>query len=473
MADLLKLKNNLESQEIDLISGTYVLRHGSWATGTPQPSSDYESVPFGAHPVFQNYLTQTETMDLIAQDTTHSTITAAEQDLKVVLDSARLFHQHPLWTVYSATSGTEPWFLHWNIDGETEKRCLLYEGSLAGINEQCAGPFISSDVSLLRMAFTRHPFWEPIRSASTSVSQASVSAMGGTKTISSVDGDVWARISSTSLYGAHSGTSIYRTWAGIREEMAGLTNFEPVWQLENAIKAGGAVNSSARWDHTGTAHVRVAAVQSSMTLHIEFSVNDMCAAAGHADYAHQIGEYLVLCRCAVDTGTVGLQMRYGYDLGSMVPYEEVFVSNADWRLIELGNIVIPPNGGETLNITSNYARYSEIQIFAEQVEGVSVLDLDCLVLIPRHHMWTAEGGGIVTDSTHANIVETTVNDKYGCYGTGGSSAPRFNLSYSLKDWYLPTGNSIIVVAGERYSQHASSDSMGLQMYYYPRWGMYR
>jgi len=363
MADLLKLKNKLETQEIDLLAGTYKLRHGSWATGTPQMATDYKPVPYGAHPSFQNYLTQVETMDLIAQDTTHSTIRAAQQDITQALNAARVWNQHPLWTIYSVTSGTDAWFLHWNIDGETEKRSLIYEGSLAGINEQCAEPFIYSNVSLLRMALIRHPFWEPVVANSEGISKTTISSLGGSQTFSSVDGDVWARIVSARLNGKAGSGPIHRTWMGIREEMGGVSNFESVWELENGTKYNGAANSTSRADYSGSAHVRDTSLSASLTAYVTLSVGAMCAAEGHADYIHQAGEYLVLCRCAVDAGTVGLQMRYGYELGTMIPCEEVFINNTSWRLIELGNVTIPPTGGDTINLTGANAQYTMIQLY--------------------------------------------------------------------------------------------------------------
>lgn len=472
MADLLMLKRGDEAETIDLLSGTYVLRDMSWMTGTPQPSSDYQPLPYGARPVFQNYGTQVETLDLIAQNATHSTIRAAERDIMEALDAARLYIQHPLWSVVGATSDTLPWFLHWNIDGETEKRSLIYEGSLAGINEQCAEPFISSDVSLLRMALIRHPFWEPISTDSNIVGTTSISAWGGTYDFTNVGGDVWARLYHTELYGKSGSGPITETWMGIREEMGGTANFEPIWDFGLATGSNGASTSTSRASYSGTGHIRKSSPAASLTLYAELSVNGVCTGAGHSDYIHQVGEYLVLGRVAADTGTVGLQMRYGYDLGTMKPCEEVILVGSDaWVLVELGNISIPPTGGEGY-ATERYAQYTEIQIYAEQIDGTSVLDIDGLCLIPTHHFWYAKGGVIGTNAGYAHVVTTTADDRNASYGWA-NYYPRYALEYSLKDWYLPTHNSIAVVAGQRAAVHNKDDLMGLQPIYYERWGMYR
>jgi len=343
------------------------------------------------------------------------------------------------------------------------------------MNESCADPFIYSNVSLLRMALIRHPFWEAIVSASDEIAKTTISSLGGTQTFNSVDGDVWARMASAMLSGKSGSGPIYRTWMGIREEMGGVSNFESVWQMENGTKYNGAANSTSRADYSGTGHVRDTSLATSLTIYVDLTVGAMCAAEGHADYIHQAGEYLVLCRCAVDSGTVGLQARYGYELGTMIPCDEVFIDNTSWRLIELGNVTIPPTGGGTINLTAAYAQTTVIQIYAEQVSGTSVLDVDCLIMIPRHHLWTAVGGAISTSAFYSHIIETTENDKYSCYGTAGPSAsgPSYILEYSTKDWYLPTGDGIVVVAGERSTIQNSADNMGLTINYYPRWGMYR
>ena len=469
MADVLKIFSQTGVHQIDLLGGTYKLRDGTWATSTPQIVADYNAVPYGAQSTFQNFLTQVETMDLIAQDTTHSTIRTAQRNISEALEEARMYNHHPLWTVHDATSGAEAVWLYWAIDGETEKKSLIYEGSLAGVNEQCAEPFISSNVSLLRMAITRHPFWEPTNSAQ--IYPTLISGWGGTYNFNNIGGDVWARFETMQLYGQGGSGPLYRTWMGIREEMAGTIHFEPIWQLENGVTHNGASNSTSRSGYSGSGHVRQSSPAVSLTKYVSITVDTVCAMAGHSDYNHQMGQYLVLCRCAVDSGTVGLQMRYGYAGGITTPSEEVFVTNTSWRLIELGRVTFPPVEFERGTV-SNFMRYVTIEIYAEQVAGTSVLDLDALCLIPTHHFWQTEGASIGNSSSYSADIYTTPNDRYICFGQG-AAYPRYSLEYSAENWYLPTGDSIVVVAGERENEHVLADNAGIYATYCLRWGMYR
>lgn len=471
MADQLEIYSRTAVYNIDLLSGTYVLRDGSWATSTPSTSTDYAAQPYGSNPAFQNFIEQVETMDLIAQNTTHSTIQAAQQAISQALEGARLYNQHPTWTG-GTLYATEPVYLRWAIDGESTKQSLIYEGALATINEQCAEPFISSDVSLVRMALVRHPFWED---TSVSVAGAStVDSLGGTFSFNNVDGDVWARIAMVKLYGIAGSGPLYRTWTGIREEMAGTNHFEPVWELEDGTEDPDGTGSAAFVPDaaaSGTGYVRITSPASSLTRYHTMTVAMACSAGGHSDYEQQMGEYLVLCRCRVNSGTAGLQMRYGYSSGVMFPAEEVFVTNTSWRLLELGRVKWPPSDID-LGTPSSYMQWAAIDIYAEQVSGTSNLDLDALVFVPTHHFWKASGANVLNTSTYSADIYTAPNDKHICLGLA-ASRPRYSLEYSTDNWYLPTGDSIAVVAGERETQHVLADDVGITAQYFSRWEMYR
>lgn len=179
MADVLRLANIDQSTTIDLLDGTYKLRDRSWPTGSASLVNDYAPVPYGAHTSFQNFITQVETMDLVARDTSVN-IRAAQRDIYAVLEGARQYGRKPLWTRPQATALhiPESWWLEWNVDGEPAKRSLIYEGSQALLTENCAGPFLSSGASLMRLALIRHPFWESVSSTNLAI-QEGINCWGG------------------------------------------------------------------------------------------------------------------------------------------------------------------------------------------------------------------------------------------------------------------------------------------------------
>ena len=152
------------------------------------------------------------------------------------------------------------------------------------------------------------------------------------------------------------GAIINYLWLGFRPENAGLTNFESLWECEDgtivdvvdtALQADVApingVNDASPVGALGNDSLRCTfAVDPTLIERFHVTVNDVCTAAGHADFDHQQGEYLILLRCRIigAGGVAGVQMRSGYT--GQIIHEEVYVDNTDWHLIPLGNISIPP-----------------------------------------------------------------------------------------------------------------------------------
>jgi len=167
----------------------------------------------------------------------------------------------------------------------------------------------------------------------------------------------------------------------------------------------------------------------------------------------------------------------GGDGSLAAPAEMVFVDSTVWQLYPLGQFDVPSilaegeiGAGFPLPVMG-----STIYIFAQQVSGTtSTLDLDAVVLIPLSHFAhisdTSAVYAVGSDRpilfTHPNDVQATWVAA-GITGIGGSPSPSF------QDWYLPTGDSILVFAGTKSTASPLSQTVDLDFEYYPRWMIYR
>ena len=116
------------------------------------------------------------------------------------------------------------------------------------------------------------------------------------------------------------------------------------------------------------------------------------------------------------------------------------------------------------------SQYTEIQIWAEQVDSTATLDLDCLILIPSTSRVYADGLQIATSGAFtARVME---NDAVVAYASSATGAD-INPTWGAKDLYLPTGDSIIVLAAQRSSSQVTTDTMHVSQSFCPRWRSYK
>jgi hypothetical protein len=469
MADVLRLANVDQSETINLLSGTLKLADKSWVTSSARQIGTYSYSTYGAVWDFDNYDPVLETMELVGDDTTANLRTALNT-ITEALEESRIFHQHPRRSVTSITSGPVSWWLEWSIDGESTKRALIYEGSLDVLQGCGHSPFMQQDAVLVRLSLLRHPLWEEISYSQDQ--QLGISCWVGKDTYTNIAGETPARLSYLQLSGKGPG-GVYRAWMGFREKLAGMTNFEPLWECEDGSTANGSSVAGVSGSSGGNA-IRVVGPASSLTKYWSMTVDDVCTANSHSDYAHQMGEYLVLLRCKVNNGTVGLQLQAGYDdNAAMVPSEEIYISHTSYQVVELGEVKIPPIVDEVLP-SAGYIANFELQIYAEQVSGTSTLDLDAIALVPNQHFAYLDKALIKTIGINfaSALVFTRPDGEQGAFGEV-TDATLSSLDYSFRDWNLPVGDSVFVIVGTAESSHSLTETVDLTYRYYPRYLLYR
>lgn len=469
MANVLRLAkydltNSLVSS-IDLLDGTLKLEEESWRTQMAVPRMLYEKLSLGMQATFMEYAPVTEVLGLIGADTVPN-LTAALVDLEEVLEEVRLFH--------AGEMSAEPWFFEFNADGEAVKRALLFAGMVQYPPGVGVNPLMEYDRIKAQVALVRHPFWETIAFESFSDLSAGTSTLGGQLEFSDIYGTVPARIRGLSTYRQNyvSGT-LTEWWIGVRSAHKGTANFEPVWECEDGTNnAGSDTTDQADGGASGGNTVRVTfATQPGLYKRMAITVDDACS--GHSDYEHQVGRYLVLCRCKVDSGTAGIQMRSGYP--EQNEHQEVYVNNTSYKFHPLGEITIP--AWATYRLASNDpCQYFAITLYAERISsgGSDYLYMDCLVLVPMEHLLYMDDTQ-VDNGGQVLYILSTPDDGYSCYAVENivSGAVDDSPALSFNDWHLPIDGGVVVAVAQGAASHVLSEKVRLSFQYYPRWKSYR
>jgi hypothetical protein len=461
---------SLTDVEVDLLHGTFRLERGGYEPDTAIPGLSVGAKgEYGPDPVFSGFSPVAEVYNLIAMGSPEE-IVAGEAAIHQVFEQARQFVKDPL-------DASSAW-LGWSTDREPgsesayQKRALILNGGLR-IKQpaKMRGGFVDPAL-YAELAILRHPFFE--NPSYTQVNNLATSVLGGKFTITDIPGSVPARISELIVLWS-TGGPVVRGWFGIRPNYDGSANFKPVWELETTAAGSG----HAYYHYTDVSNTSESGTSNSYRATCTFGtstdlVKRVSVKLEEVDSAHAeeyIGRYLVLARCMVTAGEVGIQLKHGLKDGSFIPAEEVYIDHTSYQLIPLGTIQIPPL--PRYNVTNYSNRLCELQVWAEQVSGAGSLYLDCLVLIPADHLMYFDGADISASGDTARIV-TNERDHTWAWGIGGGGGYLNNsIEYHLTDWYLPRGDSVGIFAGERSTSHVITDACNLQLYYYPRWRLYR
>lgn len=479
MADVLKLGKTsgvnlaaVAASDIDLLAGTLKLDLGGFAPGSPFERGAWAGSPYGGTYVFDSFEGTSEVLALIGRDTTAQLRAAADAIDDALAEALRARVER--------AREVDLWWLHFALDGETEKRSLLYRGALAqrAENAGVAGAFLKKGTMRANLQLDRQPFWESI--SGTTQSDTSVSADGGTMSLTDPGGTAPARINLTHLAGAQeeSNGPIGRCWIGIRPEYNGLSAFEPVWACEDGTNGTDATDAGEPTAVTSNKVVVSFATDTSLVRRMFISVGDVLSSYGHlvTENTHYFGTYRVLVRARVTGATTcGMEMRYGYDAtdANLKRYTAEYPDDTDWRYYDMGEILIPPEGPYATD-----AYNCAIHLFAERLEGSGNLELDCIMLVPAEHFMYLNdveiqyhSGTTVTRGVRAYVTPYDVQ-RVALYVEEFSSdtSPEF----SFPNWYLPAGeDSQLVFVGERLTSPTTGDSVLIQLTHYSRWRGYR
>jgi len=458
MADVLRLATESQGTTVDLLAGTFILEPGSWRTRTPAMNNQYSyKDPMNPVQNFKNYQIVVETMTLVAIDTP-ANIRSGLDAIADALEGIRKNHSEPF---------NESWWLEWNVDGETAKRTLLYEGSfymptMPGVNSMLSGGSDGNKVSKIVLSLSRHPLWEPTASPA-SLFTGSTSTGGGTQTYTAVGGNAPARISTTTITDLTVAGSLTEAWLGVRPIYDGHTNFEPVWDVDD-----GTVEDTDDTTFSGGAAEIDFANDASLIKRFYVTVDDVCA---HTDFDHQTGRYLVLARSYISGGgTAGIKVYSGYN--DEIPHNEVFVDNSSYKYVPVGEIQIPGWSHYSAGYTASWCRLFQLSFYAELITGSGTLYIEELVMIPSERMLYLTDA-VIGSGNIANV-QTLEGGTLISAGTQPSPANVYEgPSIAARNWRLPVEGGVFVFAGQGASSHVAGETVTLAATYQSRWTSYR
>ena len=106
--------------------------------------------------MFENYSMMTETFDLASRSRHADDIRVAQARIETILVEARRHGADPVHD--------DPQWLEWGARGEIPRRTLLYGGSWQFLNQPRVTPLLEEQMSIIRLALSRHPLWEDVDS---------------------------------------------------------------------------------------------------------------------------------------------------------------------------------------------------------------------------------------------------------------------------------------------------------------------
>jgi hypothetical protein len=150
------------------------------------------------------------------------------------------------------------------------------------------------------------------------------------------------------------------------------------------------------------------------------------------------------------------------------------LDNTSWKLIELGEVMIPPGGyREAYEVAGDdLIKYFTFSVYAERLSGTGYLHLDSLYLIPTDHY--AHGIFDAEDVSGCQLaIFTTPDDRQLARMVTYTTQYTLQGETVLSNWVLPVDPGILVVAGQEMTQHNLLDTYDVDLTWYPRWPLFR
>ena len=293
--------------------------------------------------------------------------------------------------------------------------------------------------------------------------------LGGKWTLADNGGTDAGRIAQFDIKGSSGGGTMTRFWVGLRPTYFGLTDFTTLWECEDGT-LGTDTASAVDASSSGGDVARVSfATATAMTNRVTLVIGNTTTPN------HMVGRYLVLLRCSVSAGTMGLQMRTGYTgISVFGEHREVFISNTGEQYVELGEIQIPGQGYRSLLQDTNNVKNYTLIIAAERVSGSGTLDMDAIVLIPTEHfLYLDDVQTSYPGSSYPTEVYTSENDEVSTLSFEASSIPTRSGTISATNWKYPKDGGVLVIAGQGSATQDIASFVDLGYSVFPRWRQWR
>jgi len=404
-----------------------------------------------------------ESCTLFAKNVDANIISAVNQ-IEDMAESIRRF-------LKDRTQGDSVWYEISADSVEYTKRAMLYSLNIIPASVDKYGPWLGQGAAFYELEFERSAAFEDVSYQSTVA--GSPNSLGGTIALSALSGTLPGRIQEAYITSAN---ALEEFWIGIRATGAGVADFNPLWQCEDALTLGAdtTVQSDAAASPGTTNNVlrTTFAGGTAMANRFIIKLDDVTASTS---YFHFVGEYLVLLRCKVDSGaTVGVRMFTGYDNTLTAIYQPTYyrpvygITNTLYMFKELGVISIPSFGYRRLLRNVALIKNYTIGVQAERTGGTgsNAIYCDCLVLIPYQHFIHASKA----EMSAARVVHIYMDEMGESSAVMTESAVALaNMELQSTGWEYPVDGGLLVLAAERVTASDKTDAATIYLNYRRRW----
>ena len=185
-------------------------------------------------------------------------------------------------------------------------------------------------------------------------------------------------------------------WIGIRDIHNGSAGFIALWELDLGTGVLGCTSVTDAAARGGTAMYAPFATYPTLRERLTIFWSDVQTNASLTN--DLVGDYLVLARMRVDSGSteVAVQLRSGW--GGATGYDgfdihntQYIDGNTDYMLYEMGKVKIPPiNRDGNFDAVLGEWAFVFMAEFLGGTQSTAKLYLDYIVLIPAEHLVTAK-----------------------------------------------------------------------------------
>jgi hypothetical protein len=395
-----------------------------------------------------------------------------------------------------AADNTNPYSLwyRWQTTGEGLKRALVFSYALEPIDHDVDDIHLESGAGRYLFTFTRAAAYEEREPQQ--ATRNNISTVGGMWDLSGtiIGGDTDGRIRVLKVTPRSASSNLAKMWVGIRPLRAGIGAsgtsffFNPTLDLKTQHSLGvtGVSNSTSESNTVDGQHMSDD-FSGGTDLAFKFSYS-LSSSVGAF-----VGRYLVLLRCKITSGSGVCLARISTSFTSPTYSAPValgatqYLTNAAWKLIELGEVEIPGSRGHSALDLQTF----RLNLETGRASGTAVLGADSIILIPSDHYITWDGatfGKSGSPDTEAWIMTHPDNGVDGYVAgapTGESGTTKEGQAYGYgelggRNWAYPRnrialGNGgVLVLAAERSDgTQDAAESVDLEIEVKRRWQSYR
>jgi len=413
----------------------------------------------------------TETIPVFINITTDNNLASTMQDFHALQLRAREYFQDP-------DTNTPVWFTR-QLAAETTPTRTLVRSLLFEPTGELEGSFMAdvpcvSEGRTGELIVTHHPYNES--TTATTAAAAAIDYLGGTKTISSVPGDVPARISALAFTGSMGMDWDRGVWIGIRSNAKNgvtLANVNPLWEAEDASNGPNSSDTVGGAGDSGGNYVTTTTGGATWSTVSQYILGDFDG----GNTSDHFGTWLFLLRAELASNSTEVAVRAslytGGSGGSNFAHhnEPVYITSTAYGFYNLGAVTFPLCGTRYMTASVD-ASDDRVGVEAYWMSGSADLHTDCAVLIPIDEAWLAVHPGrtgyallAATDEYEFGVLPNDDHTAFIHLDTTGAvkylPIPSVSPSFGLRP-----GSNLLVFANSVTPAQADCN---LAVSYYPRW----